>query len=263
MLKPALEAAEALDATVANMRFVKPLDLDLVKQLAEAHELLVTVEEHQVMGGAGSAVCEALTRTAASRDGCCCSACPTASSTTAIRRSCSPRWGWTPPASSPSIRKRNARVIYSGVIIAAMKASDLQQHPRRPGHARLAQARHRQGRHQGDPPPDPHHASASGGVQHTIATFNMYVGLPHQFKGTHMSRFVEILNAHEREITVETFQVMLREMVERLEAEEGHIEMSLPVLHREDGAGLGREEPDGLRGHLHRRDRRRASRASP
>jgi GTP cyclohydrolase I len=70
----------------------------------------------------------------------------------------------------------------------------------------------------------------SGGVQHTIANFNMYVGLPHHFKGTHMSRFVEILNAHEREITVESFQVMLREMVERLEAEEGVIEMSFPYF---------------------------------
>jgi 1-deoxy-D-xylulose-5-phosphate synthase len=60
MLKPALEAAEALDATVANMRFVKPLDVELVKRLAESHRLIVTVEEHQVMGGAGSAVCEAL-----------------------------------------------------------------------------------------------------------------------------------------------------------------------------------------------------------
>ncbi len=61
MLKPALEAAEALDATVANMRFVKPLDAELVKRLAESHRLIVTVEEHQVMGGAGSAVCEAMT----------------------------------------------------------------------------------------------------------------------------------------------------------------------------------------------------------
>ncbi len=60
MLKPALEAADSLDATVANMRFVKPLDVDLVKRLALSHELLVTVEEHQVMGGAGAAVCEAL-----------------------------------------------------------------------------------------------------------------------------------------------------------------------------------------------------------
>ena len=60
MLKPALQAAEALDATVANMRFVKPLDVALVKRLAESHRLIVTVEEHQIMGGAGSAVCEAL-----------------------------------------------------------------------------------------------------------------------------------------------------------------------------------------------------------
>ena len=60
MLKPALEAAGKLDATVANMRFVKPLDTALVKRLAETHDLLVTIEEHQVMGGAGSAVCEAL-----------------------------------------------------------------------------------------------------------------------------------------------------------------------------------------------------------
>jgi 1-deoxy-D-xylulose-5-phosphate synthase len=60
MLKPALDAAELLDASVANMRFVKPLDTDLLKQLAETHELLVTIEEHQLMGGAGSAVCETL-----------------------------------------------------------------------------------------------------------------------------------------------------------------------------------------------------------
>src|SRR5690242_21559001 len=65
-----------------------------------------------------------------------------------------------------------------------------------------------------------------GGVQHTIATFNMYVSLPHHFKGTHMSRFVEILSAQERELTVESFKGMLREMTGRLEAESGRIEMS-------------------------------------
>jgi GTP cyclohydrolase IB len=70
----------------------------------------------------------------------------------------------------------------------------------------------------------------SGGIQHTIAVFNMYVHLPHNFKGTHMSRFVEILNAHEREISVESFETILREMVERLEAESGHIEMSFPYF---------------------------------
>jgi len=60
MLTPALEAAERLDATVANMRFVKPLDTELIKSLAAQHTLLVTIEENTVMGGAGAAVMEAL-----------------------------------------------------------------------------------------------------------------------------------------------------------------------------------------------------------
>ena len=68
------------------------------------------------------------------------------------------------------------------------------------------------------------------GEQHTIACFNMYVNLPHNFKGTHMSRFVEILNQHEREISVESFKEMLKEMAERLEADSGHIEMRFPYF---------------------------------
>jgi len=70
----------------------------------------------------------------------------------------------------------------------------------------------------------------AGGVQHTIATFDMTVGLPHHFKGTHMSRFVEILAAQERELTVASFQAMLGQMVERLEAEAGRIEMAFPYF---------------------------------
>ena len=70
----------------------------------------------------------------------------------------------------------------------------------------------------------------SGREQYTIANFNMYVSLPHNFKGTHMSRFVEILNQHEYEITVESFKRMLAEMTERLDAKEGHIEMSFPYF---------------------------------
>ncbi len=70
----------------------------------------------------------------------------------------------------------------------------------------------------------------SGGEQHTVANFNMYVNLPHNFKGTHMSRFVEILNRHEREISVKTFKEMLKEMVQILEAEAGHIEMAFPYF---------------------------------
>jgi 1-deoxy-D-xylulose-5-phosphate synthase len=60
MLKPALEAGNELNATVVNMRFVKPLDHEMVFRLATSHELLVTVEESVVAGGAGSAVVEAL-----------------------------------------------------------------------------------------------------------------------------------------------------------------------------------------------------------
>ena len=60
MLQPCLEAAEELNATVANMRFVKPLDEDLITSLTANHELLITVEENTVMGGAGSAVLESL-----------------------------------------------------------------------------------------------------------------------------------------------------------------------------------------------------------
>lgn len=68
------------------------------------------------------------------------------------------------------------------------------------------------------------------GVQHTIANFNMYVGLPHNFKGTHMSRFVEILNSHDTEISIDSFETMLREMVVKLEAATGHLEMSFPFF---------------------------------
>lgn len=70
----------------------------------------------------------------------------------------------------------------------------------------------------------------SGGEQHTVAMFNMYVHLPQQFKGTHMSRFIEILNVNEHAISVESFETILREMVKRLEAESGHVEMTFPYF---------------------------------
>lgn len=70
----------------------------------------------------------------------------------------------------------------------------------------------------------------SDGEQHTVANFNMYVYLPHNFKGTHMSRFLEILHSHEREISVDSFMDILRQMTERLESEAGHIEMKFPYF---------------------------------
>jgi 1-deoxy-D-xylulose-5-phosphate synthase len=60
LLTAALEAGETLDASVANMRCVKPLDIDLIKQLADTHEFLVTLEENAIIGGAGSEVARAL-----------------------------------------------------------------------------------------------------------------------------------------------------------------------------------------------------------
>jgi len=71
-----------------------------------------------------------------------------------------------------------------------------------------------------------------GAQQGTIATFNMYVNLPEDQKGTHMSRFVEILNTHTTAITVESFGVMLEEMTQRLDATAGYLEMTFPYFIR-------------------------------
>lgn len=70
----------------------------------------------------------------------------------------------------------------------------------------------------------------SGREQHTVATFNMYVGLPHNFKGTHMSRFVEILENHEYEISVTSFKRILAETVQTLDAQTGRVEMTFPYF---------------------------------
>lgn len=70
----------------------------------------------------------------------------------------------------------------------------------------------------------------AGREQHTVANFNMYVGLPHNFKGTHMSRFVEILNRHDYEISVPLFRTMVSEMTTTLSAETGRIEMTFPYF---------------------------------
>ncbi|NNF17503.1 MAG: GTP cyclohydrolase I FolE2 [Gammaproteobacteria bacterium] len=79
----------------------------------------------------------------------------------------------------------------------------------------------------------------SGGEQHTIAKFNMYVDLPHNFKGTHMSRFVEILEENDTEISVKSFKSILLEMRARLEAKRGHIEMHFPFFVRKSAPVSG------------------------
>ena len=69
-----------------------------------------------------------------------------------------------------------------------------------------------------------------GGVQHTIANFNMYVHLPHKFKGTHMSRFVEILNENKDPISVDSFEDISKQMISRLEARSCDLEMTFPYF---------------------------------
>lgn len=67
-------------------------------------------------------------------------------------------------------------------------------------------------------------------TQQTIARVNMYVNLPHRFKGTHMSRFVEILNRFYGKFTLKTFHLILEEMKARLEAEAAHLEIAFPYF---------------------------------
>lgn len=66
--------------------------------------------------------------------------------------------------------------------------------------------------------------------QHTVARINMYVDLPHHFKGTHMSRFIEILNQYHGEISIESLDTILQEMKERLEASRAHVELEFPYF---------------------------------
>ncbi len=68
------------------------------------------------------------------------------------------------------------------------------------------------------------------GEQQTVAEINMYVSLPRYYKGTHMSRFVEILNEHSRRISLQNFSEILEEMKQRLDAESAHMEISFPYF---------------------------------
>src|SRR3984957_1256267 len=81
----------------------------------------------------------------------------------------------------------------------------------------------------------------ANGEKHTVANFNMYLNFPHDFKGKTMSRFVEILHRHEREISVDSFGRMLEEMTQHLHADAGHIEMTFPYFVMKKAAVSGVE----------------------
>ncbi len=79
------------------------------------------------------------------------------------------------------------------------------------------------------------------GEQQTVAEINMYVNLPRYYKGTHMSRFVEILNEHSRRISLENFAEILAEMKERLNAQSAHMEIAFPYFIKKCAPVTGSE----------------------
>ncbi|MEX2213173.1 MAG: GTP cyclohydrolase FolE2 [Phycisphaeraceae bacterium] len=82
---------------------------------------------------------------------------------------------------------------------------------------------------------------ATGGVQHTVAHVNMLVGLPHHQKGTHMSRFLEVLNEHHDRLRSDQIMEVCRVMKERLEAEDAHLEFSFPYFIHKKAPVTGSE----------------------
>ncbi len=70
----------------------------------------------------------------------------------------------------------------------------------------------------------------NNGVQHTVACINMYVNLPREFKGTHMSRFIEILNEFHGNLDIREYSTILESMQERLNSESAHLEISFPYF---------------------------------
>lgn len=74
------------------------------------------------------------------------------------------------------------------------------------------------------------HCPITGGRQHTIATVNMYVGLPHYQKGTHMSRFLEVLNRHHESVRSDEIMSICHDIRTSLEAEEAHLELTFPYF---------------------------------
>jgi len=78
-------------------------------------------------------------------------------------------------------------------------------------------------------------------AQHTVATVSLAVDLPHQFKGTHMSRFVEVLHSHGSELTVSNIVAMPRELMKKLHADKAHVEMRFPYFRAKKAPVSGAE----------------------
>ena len=77
------------------------------------------------------------------------------------------------------------------------------------------------------------------GSQHTVATINLYVDLPREFKGTHMSRFIEVLNEHKENIHIKNFEHILNDIKRSLEAESAHMEVEFPYFIEKEAPVTG------------------------
>jgi len=82
-------------------------------------------------------------------------------------------------------------------------------------------------------------ADKKKGSQHTVASINLYVDLPREFKGTHMSRFIEVLNDHNEEIHIKNFEHILNEIKRALEAESAHMEIAFPYFIEKEAPVTG------------------------
>jgi len=79
------------------------------------------------------------------------------------------------------------------------------------------------------------------GIQHTVASINMYVNLPREFKGTHMSRFIEVLNRFRGNMNIRSFPLILRAIKKELQAEEAHLEVTFPYFVKKQAPVSGAE----------------------
>lgn len=91
----------------------------------------------------------------------------------------------------------------------------------------------------------------SAGTQNTVAAINMYVNLPQHFRGTHMSRFIEILNDHRGEVTIKTVPKLLRDMRNKLEAKSAHVQISFPYFMTKKAPVSGQEGLMGYQCKIH------------
>ena len=210
------DRAERLDATLVNMRFVKPLDAELVARLAATHAASSRSRKMSWPAAPAVRVAECLAAHGIERP-CSTSALPDRFHRAWLARATAWRWPastraassapsrgyW--PAHKPALALASARVTEGTQTSARCRSIPLSSSRPQTRNRRMRSRTSRAAPTRARSPinkvgiKDIFHpvrvSDRSGGDQHTVANFNMYVALPHDFKGTHMSRFVEMLHS--------------------------------------------------------------------